>query len=136
MTETGKPQTPPEDLVHTMRRMTLDLREADRKLPHAGLPQAVLDELSEAVDGFRSTLWAVLNSVSDDFSDPKTAPTLLTTHRIRRTGALLQALNLEMDTGRVTGATNGAPDLCNALGAAYKKLHYVVHRKPVPPEER
>ena len=126
----------PAGFDRTMRRLTLDLKEADRFLAAAGLPQKSLEELSETVDHFRATTWAVINAISDDLSDPREAPTLLTAHRVQRTRSLLLALNAEMDTGHITLDTAGAPDLCTALGTTYKKLHYLLHRKPVPPEER
>jgi hypothetical protein len=126
----------PGGFERTLRRLTLDLKEADRFLSSAGLPHKTLEELSETVDHLRATTWAVMNAVSDDIGDAKEAPTLLTTHRIQRTRALLLALNAEMDTGHVAAQTAGAHDLCTALGTTFKKLHYVLHGKPVPPEER
>jgi len=126
----------PQDFDQALKRLTLDLRETERYLASAGLPQKTLEELSETIDHIRATTWAVLSSVSDEFSDPHQAPTLLTAHRIQRTRSLLLALTAEMDTGHIKSSTNGAHDLCTALGAIYKKLHYLIHGKPIPPEER
>jgi hypothetical protein len=126
----------PAGFDRTMRRLTLDLKEADRFLSAAGLPQKSLEDLSETVDHLRATTWAVMNAVSDDIGDAKEAPTLLTTHRIQRTRALLLALNAEMDTGHISPNTAGVTDLCTALGTTYKKVHYLLHGKPIPPEER
>jgi len=126
----------PEGFDQTLKRLTLGLREAERNLASGGLPQKTLEELSETIDHIRATTWAVLNSVSDEFSDPHQAPTLLTAHRIQRIRSLLLALSAEMDSGHIKPSTAGASELCASLGATYKKLHYLIHGKPVPREER
>lgn len=136
MDEAKKNNHSPDAFERTLRRLTLNLKDADRFLAEANLPHHTLEELSETVDHFRATTWSVLNAISDDFSDPREAPTLLTAHRIQRTRALLLALNAEMDTGHMTGKTPNAEELCSALGATYKKLHYLLYGKAVPPEER
>jgi len=136
MIESRKAEKVPEAFERSLRRLTLDLKEADRLLADAGLRPETLEELSETVDHLRATTWAVMNAVSDDLSDPREAPTLLTAHRIQRTRALLLALNTEIDTGHITAEASNTNDLCTALGMTYKKLHYLLHGKPVPPEER
>jgi hypothetical protein len=105
MHEMNKNNRPENDLERTLRRLTLDLKDADRFLAEANLPHQTLEELSETVDHFRATTWAALNSISEDLADLREAPTLLTAHRIQRTRALLLALNAEMDTGHVTPKT-------------------------------
>lgn len=122
----------PDNFDHILKRLFLDLKEADRSLTSARLPQRTLEELSETIDHLRATTWAVLNSVVDDFSDVEQAPTLLTAHRLQRTCALLLALNAEMDSRQLTGSTPGADQLAAALGATYKKLHFILHGKPAP----
>jgi len=97
----GKPQIP-EHFDHHLKRLVLELKDADRYLPAARLPQPTLEELSETIDHLRATTWAVLTSIVDEFSDAQQAPTLLTAHRLQRTRALLQALQEEIDTGHLT----------------------------------
>lgn len=126
-----RPQVP-ENFDQILKRLVLDLKEADRSLTSARLPQPTLEELSETIDHLRATTWAVLNSVVDDFSDVEQAPTLLTAHRLQRTCALLLALNAAMDTRLLTGSTPGVDQLAAALGATYKKLHFILHGKPAP----
>ena len=73
--------------------------------------------------------------IGNEFTDAAETPTLLTAHRLQRLRALLQALREEMDAGHINRAAEGVDELCAALGMAYKKLHYLVHSKPAPPEE-
>ncbi len=134
MPETADPRSP-EAFDHLLKRLTLELKEADRHLTAARLPLATLEQLSESVDHIRATTWAALNSVADEFTDAAETPTLLTAHRLQRLRALLQALREEMDAGHINRAAEGVDELCAALGMAYKKLHYLVHSKPAPPEE-
>lgn len=136
MVESRKAEKVPEAFERSLRRLTVDLKEADRLLADARLPRETLEELSETVDHLRATTWAVMNALGDDLSHPHEAPTLLTAHRIQRTRALLLALNAEIDTGHVTPDASGTRDLCTALGTTYKKLHYLLHGKAVAPEER
>ncbi|MGH9804650.1 MAG: hypothetical protein ACRD4D_05720 [Candidatus Acidiferrales bacterium] len=130
----GGPSAVPPDFESTVKRLTLDLRIADRHLVHARLPQRTLEEMSEGVDLIRSTLWAVLNSVADDFSVSHEATALLTSHRMQRSLALLEALVEEIDAGRIHRSTPGLEGLSNLLGTVYKKCHYVLQHRPAPPE--
>lgn len=136
MVEPKKISQSGDDLEKTLRRLTLDLKDADRFLAEANLPHQALEELSETVDHFRATTWAALNAIGEDLADLREAPTLLTAHRIQRARTLLLALNAELDTGHMTAKTPGVEELSSALGATYKKLHYVLYHKAVPPEER
>ena len=54
----GGPSPVPADFDFIVKRLTLDVREADRHLLRAHWPQSTLNELSERVDHTRSTLWA------------------------------------------------------------------------------
>jgi hypothetical protein len=125
-----------ENFDQLLKRLTTELKQADRHLTGARLPQATLEELSESVDHIRATTWAALNSIADEFTDAEQTPTLLTLHRIQRLRALLNTLGEEMDTGHINRSAAGAEELCAALGLAYKKLYYLIHGKPVPSEEK
>ncbi len=135
-----KPQRPgpvqvPEHFEENLRRLTLDCKEATRYLVHAELPERTVEELSEAVDHLRGTVWAVLNSLVDEFSDAQRARLVLTSHRIQRAQALLEALNDEIETRRITGATAGVRELLAAMGRVYKKLHYLTTGKVAPDDK-
>lgn len=136
MPETGAEPRAPEDFDHLLKRLSLELKAADRHLTGTRLPQATLEELSESVDHIRATTWAALNAVADEFTDAEQTPTLLTLHRIQRLRSLLNALGEEMDTGHINRSATGAEELCAALGLAYKKLYYLIHGKPAPSEEK
>jgi len=125
-----KPQTPgrvhvPERFEENLKRLTMESREAARYLVHAELSERTLEELSEVVDHLRATVWAVLNSLVDEFSDGQRARLVLTSHRIQRAQTLLEVLNDEIETRRITGTTPGTPELLAAMGRVYKKLHYL-----------
>lgn len=124
----------PPRFHETIRRLTLDVREADRYLIHADLPEGTLEELSEAVDHLRATVWAVLNATVDEFGESQRATIVLTSHRIQRAQALMTALIEEIDAGHISRTTQGVEELRSTLGLAYKKLHYLMTGKPVPPE--
>lgn len=126
----GGPSAVPPDFEAAIKRLTLDLRSADRHLVHARLPQDTVQDMSESVDLIRSTLWAVLNSVADEFSVSHQATALLTSHRMQRTQALLEAVIKEIDSGRIHSATLGLEALSNILGTVYKKSHYLLARRP------
>ena len=132
--ETRGPVKIPPRFNESLKRLTLDMQEATRLLVHAELPQDTLEGLSQAVDHLRSTCWAVLNSVVDEFSDAQRATVILTSHRIQRTTQLMDSLNEEVDAGRLTRQTQGVDGLRNTLGVVYKKLHYLPPGKPAPPE--
>ncbi|OFV85855.1 MAG: hypothetical protein A2620_04280 [Acidobacteria bacterium RIFCSPHIGHO2_01_FULL_67_28] len=132
--ETRGPVKIPPRFNESLKRLTLDMQEATRLLVHAELPQDTLEGLSQAVDHLRSTCWAVLNSVVDEFSDAQRATVILTSHRIQRTTQLMDSLNEEVDAGRLTRQTQGVDGLRNTLGVVYKKLHYLTTGKPAPPE--
>ena len=132
-----KPQTPgyvhvPERFEKNLKRLTLDCKEATRFLVHAQLPEQTVEELSEAVDHLRATVWAVLNSLADEFSDAQRARLILTSHRIQRAKGLLEALNDEVESRRITGATAGLRELLAVMGRIYKKLHYLTTEKAAP----
>ena len=129
----GRTQVPPR-FNETLKRMTLDMQEADRLLVYAELPQTTLEGLSQAVDHLRATCWAVLNSVVDEFSDTQRATVILTSHRLQRAQTLMGTLIEEIDSGNLTRETKGVEDLRNTLGVAYKKLYYLTTGKPAPPE--
>lgn len=128
---TKRTEVPP-DFDQSLKRLTLELKEADRHLVFAELPQTTLEPLSEAVDHVRSTIWAVLNSLVDEFSNTQRATILLTSHRIQRAHALMDAISSEIDAGRITRTTAGADELRNALAIVYKKIHYLTTGKPAP----
>lgn len=130
----GGPSAVPPDFEPTIKRLTLDLRAADRHLVHARLPQQTLQEMSESVDLLRSTIWAVLNSVADEFSASHQATALLTSHRMQRTLALLGALIEEIDAGRIHNTASGLETLTNTLGTVYKKCHYLLAHRPASME--
>lgn len=129
----GRIQVPPR-FDHTIKRLTLDLQEADRYLVHAELPQATVEGLSQAVDHVRGTVWAVLNSVVDEFSDSQRATVILTSHRIQRAQTLINSIIEEIDAGRIARDTKGVEELRNLLGVAYKKLYFLTTGKAAPPE--
>ena len=120
----------PPNFEENLKHLTVNLKETDRYLVHARLPQDTLEGFSEAVDQVRTTVWAVLNSVVDEFSTSE-ATALLTSHRIERTQALINAITGEIDAGQITRSTPGVSELFTVLGVAYKKLHYVVMGKPL-----
>ena len=132
--ETAGPVKAPPRFNESLKRLTLDMEEATRFLVHAEVPQETLESMSRAVDHLRSTVWAVLNSVVDEFSDAQRATVILTSHRIQRTTQLMDSLNEEVDAGRVNRQTQGVDGLRNTLGVVYKKLHYLTTGKPAPPE--
>lgn len=129
----GRVQVPPR-FNETIKHLTLGLQEADRYLVYAELPQDTLDGLSQAVDHLRGTVWAVLNSVVDEFSDSQRASVLLTSHRLQRAQQLTDAVIGEIDAGNITRTTQGTEKLRTTLGVAYKKLHFVLTGKAAPPE--
>ena len=131
-TRGGSPHTSvPANFEENLKRLTVSLKETDRYLVHARLPQDTLEGFSEAVDQARTTLWAVLNSVMDEFSATDQATNLLTSHRIQRTQALINAITGEIDSGQITRSTPGASELFTTLGVAYKKMHYLMVGKPL-----
>ena len=130
----GGPSAVPPDFEFAIARLSLDLRIAERHLVHAQLPQKLLEDISESVDLVRSTLWAVLNSVADDFSVSHQATALLTSHRMQRTLALLGAVSEEIDARRIHSATPGLDTLSTMLGTVYKKCHYLRTNRPAPSE--
>ncbi|MGH9863111.1 MAG: hypothetical protein ACRD35_06775 [Candidatus Acidiferrales bacterium] len=131
-TRGGSPHTSvPPNFEENLKHLTVNLKETDRYLVHARLPQDTLEGFSEAVDQVRTTVWAVLNSVVDEFSTSEQATALLTSHRIQRTQALINAITGEIDAGQITRTTPGVSELFTALGVTYKKLHYVVMGKPL-----
>lgn len=132
--QTGKRTQVPPRFADTLKRLTLELKEADRYLVFADLPQNTLEGLSEAVDHLRGTVWAVLNSTVDEFSNSQRASVLLTSHRIQQTHALVDALVEEIDAGRITKSTRGVEELRNALAVVYKKLYYLTTGTPAPSE--
>lgn len=132
--ESGGPTQVPSRFNHTLKRLTLDMQEADRYLVYAELPQDTLEGLSSAVDHLRATCWAVLNSVVDEFSNSQRATVILTSHRMQRAAQLMAALIEEVDAGRIARTTQGVEELRNTLGVVYKKLHYLTTGKPAPPE--
>jgi len=131
--ETGPAKAPPR-FNESLKRLTLDMEEATRFLVHAEVPQETLADMSRAVDHLRSTVWAVLNSVVDEFSDAQRATVILTSHRVQRASQLMDSLNEEVDAGRLNRQTQGVDGLRNTLGVVYKKLHYLTTGKPAPPE--
>lgn len=120
----------------TIKRLTLNLKEATRYLVFADLPQSTLEGLSGAVDHLRTTVWAVLNSTVDEFSDGHRATIVLTSHRMQRSQALMGALSDEIDAGHVTASTPGGEELLAALGLVYKKLHFLRTGASLPPASR
>lgn len=129
-----RPQAPPH-FEETVKRLTSDMKEAERYLVYADLQQGTLEGLSEAVDKVRATTWAVLNSAVDQFSGPP-GMIVLTTHRVQRALALMSALNEELDAGHVKPTTQGVADLHTTLGVVYKKLYYLLTGKPAPEPEK
>ncbi len=125
----------PPNFEATVKRLTTELKEAERYLVFADLPASTLEALSEAVDKIRSTGWAVLNSLADQFSGSQQGAIVLTSNRIQRTVSLLGTLVEEIDGGRITPATQDVDKLRNILGIAYKKLHYASTGKPAPPDQ-
>lgn len=132
--ETSERTRVPPRFDETIKRLTLELKEAERYLVFSELPENTLEGLSEAVDHLRGTVWAVLNSVVDEFSSSQRAAILLTSHRIQRAQGLLGSLDEEIDAGRVTRSTAGVEELRATLARIYKKLHYLLTGKPAPPE--
>ncbi len=131
--ETGPVKAPPR-FNESLKRLTLDMEEATRFLVHAEVPQETLEGMSRAVDHLRSTCWAVLNSVVDEFSDAQRATVILTSHRVQRAAQLMDSVNEEVDAGRINRQTQGVDGLRNTLGVVYKKLHYLTTGRPAPPE--
>jgi hypothetical protein len=129
----GRTRVPPR-FNETVKRLTLELQEANRHLVFADLPQDTVEELSQTVDHVRSTVWAVLNSMVDEFASTQRATVILTSHRIQRAQALMAAINAEIDAGHLTRSTQGIEELRNMLAVAYKKIHYLLTGKPAPPE--
>lgn len=128
----GKSEELPENLGETVRALTDTLHEVDHALPFAGLPQPSLEALSDAVDQLRSTLWAVLGSLSEDLAARQTHAGLLTTHHIRRARSVLHTVMEEIDSGNITRSTPEADELATVLSATNKKLSYFLHgRAPV-----
>lgn len=128
----GGPSVVPPDFEATIKRLTLELRTADRHLVHARLSQDTLQEISESIDLIRSTIWAVLNSVADEFSVGHQATALLTSHRMQRSLALLGAISEEIDARRIHATTPGLDSLSTLLGNVYKKCHYILTNRPAP----
>ena len=129
----GRTRVPPR-FNETVKRLTLELQETDRCLIFSDLPQATLEGLSQTVDHLRATVWAVLNSLVDEFGDSQRATVILTSHRIQRAQTLMASLNDEMDAGNITRSTQGVEELRNLLALAYKKLYFLTTGKPAPPE--
>lgn len=132
--ESSSPVKAPPRFNETLKRLTLDIKEAERYLVYAELPQETLEGVSEAVDHLRATCWATLNSVVDEFSDTQRATVILTSHRIQRALTLLNSLMEEIDAGRIERRAKNVDELRNLLGVVYKKLHYLTTGKPAPPE--
>lgn len=132
--EIGRGMRVPPHFNETIRRLTLNLKEADRYLVHTTLPESALGELSEAVDRLRATVWSALNSVVDEFSSSQRATWLLTSQRIQRARALLQAIEAEIGAGHITASTPGVDELRNQLGRAYKKLQFLTTPRSAPPQ--
>lgn len=122
----------PARFEETLERLVNDLKEADRYLVFADLPEAQLGRLSEAVDHVRATVWAVLNSLVDEFHHGEGPRLVLTSHRVQRARALMRALSEEIDARRVTRLTSGVQELEAAMGIVYKKLHYLRTGRPIP----
>lgn len=133
--ETSGPTRVPPRFEETVKRLIVDLEWAEGYLVFAALPQSTLEGLSRAVDKARATVWAVLNSVVDEFSDSQRATIILTSHRIQRAQTLLSALNDELDGGNINRDTKGVEELRGTLGLVYKKLHHLATGKPAPPPE-
>jgi len=132
--ESGGPVKVPPRFNESLKRLVLDMQEADRCLVYAEVPQETLAGISQAVDHLRATCWAVLNSVVDEFSDTQRATVILTSHRMQRAAQLMTALAEEIDAGRISRETQGVEELRNTLGVAYKKLYYLTTGKAAPPE--
>jgi hypothetical protein len=124
----------PRNFDESVKRLTLEIKEAERYLVFADLPSSTLEALSEAVDKLRATGWAVLNSLADQFSGDQQGAIVLTTNRVQRSISLISSLVEEIDAGRITPTTKDADKLRASLGVAYKKLHYAITGTRVPPE--
>ena len=122
----------PANFNETIKRLTTEIKEAERYLVFADLPASTLEALSEAVDKLRATSWAVLNSLADQFSGSQQGSIVLTSNRIQRTVSLLSSLVEEIDAGRIDPNTKDVDRLRASLGMAYKKLHYATTGKSAP----
>ena len=88
------------------------MEEIDKRLQGAPLPMAVLEELKDAVDHLRTTLWAAMSANTDD---PDVLASKLVNLRLQRAAEICRQIRLDVDANEVDISSAELPMLQEAL---------------------
>jgi hypothetical protein len=95
-----------------VRQLRAQLEEIDKRLQGAPLPIAVLEDLKDAVDHLRTTLWAAMSANTDD---PDVLASKLVSLRLQRAEEICRQIRLDVDANEVDINSSELPKLREAL---------------------
>jgi len=104
--------TQQQALIEQVRQLRAQLEEIDKRLQGAPLPMAVLEELKDAVDHLRTTLWAAMSANTDD---PNVLASKLVSLRLQRAEEICRQIRLDVDANEVDINSVELPKLREAL---------------------
>lgn len=83
------------------------------------MPLAVLEDLKEAVDHLRTTLWTAMSAATDN---PDTLASRLVNLRLRRATEICRQIRLDVDANEVDISAEELPKLGEALHLTVERV--------------
>lgn len=105
-------------LAGQVQQLKKDLEEVEAKLQGEALPLPLLEDLKDAVDHVRSTLWAAISSKGDPYAAGVTIVRL----RLKRTAEMCRQIILDIDANEITVDSHELSVFRDALKASEDRV--------------
>jgi hypothetical protein len=106
-------------LIEQVRQLRTKLEEIDERLQSAPLPITVLEDLKNAVDHLRTTLWAAMSANTDH---PDALNAKLVSLRLQRATQICRQIRLDIDASAVDINSADLPELSEALDLTVNRV--------------